>query len=76
MLTMHHNIGTKCGLINESSTYFWHKLLDHISKKRIKRLVRNETFRNLGFTNLETYMDCIKGKQKKYTVDKSTTRSS
>jgi hypothetical protein len=31
-LTLHHNIGTKHGLVNEHSAYLWHKCLGHISK--------------------------------------------
>ena len=35
-LTLHHNVGTNHGLINESSVYLWHKRLGHISKESIE----------------------------------------
>lgn len=35
-LTLHHNVGIKHGLINESSVYLWHKRLGHISKESIE----------------------------------------
>ena len=41
LFTLHHNVGTKRGLMNESSAYLWHKRLGHISKERIQRLVKN-----------------------------------
>lgn len=44
LLTLHHNIGTKRGQVDESSAYLWHKCLGHISKERIQRLVKNEIF--------------------------------
>jgi len=36
LLTLHHNIGTKHSLMNESSAYLWHKRLGHISKEKHK----------------------------------------
>ena len=42
LLTLHHNVGTKRGLVNESSAYLWHKRLGYISKERLERLVKNE----------------------------------
>ena len=44
LLTMHHNIGTKLSLMNEQSSFLWHKRLGNISKERLKRLVENEFF--------------------------------
>jgi len=40
LMTLHHNVGTKRGLVNECSTYLWHKCLGHISKERLERLVK------------------------------------
>lgn len=74
LLTLHYNVGTKCGLLNERSTNLWHKHLGHISKEMIERLVKNEILPDLDFSNLGTCVDCIKGKQTKHTK-KETTRS-
>jgi len=67
LMTLHHNVGTKRGLVNECSTYLWHKRLRHISTERMERLVKNEILLNLDFTNLNVCVDCIKDKQTKYT---------
>ena len=74
LLTLHHNVGTKRNLINESSSYLWHKRLGHISKERMKRLMKDGIFPNLDFTDLDVCVDCIKGKQTKHTK-KGATRS-
>jgi len=75
LLTLHHNIGTKCGLVIESSAYLWHKRLGHISKERIQRLVKNEILPDLDFTDLGICVDCIKGKHTKHTIKKAATRN-
>ena len=62
LMTLHHNVGTKRGLVNECSAYLWHKRLGHISKERLERLVKNEILPNLDFTDLNVYVDCIKDK--------------
>ena len=72
LLTLHHNVGTKRGLVNEHSAYLWHKRLDHISKERLVRLVKNEILSDLDFTDLNVCVDCIKGKQTKYTKKRAT----
>ena len=54
--------GTKRKLTNENSTTLWHKLLGHISKNIIERLVSNGI---LDFTNFTIFVECIKGKQVK-----------
>ena len=41
----------------------WHRILGHISIDRIKRLVKDGVLSTLDYTNLETCVDCIKGKQ-------------
>ena len=74
ILTLHHNVGTKCSLVNERSVFLWHKYLDHISRERMKRLIKNEILPYLDFTDLNICVDCIKGKQIKHTK-KWTTRS-
>jgi len=74
LITLHHNVGTKCSLVDERSTYLWHKRLGHISKERIQRLVKNEIFLDLDFTDLNVCGDCIKVKQTKH-IKKGATRS-
>jgi len=73
-MTLHHNVGTKRSLVNENSAYLWHKRLGYISKERMQRLMKNEILPNLDFTDLGVYIDCIRGKQTKYTK-KGATRS-
>ena len=74
LVTLHSNIGLKHGLIYEKSSILWHRRLGHISRNRIKKLVKNGILENLDFTDFEIYMDCIKGKQTKHTK-KDATRS-
>ena len=74
LMTLHHNVGTKHSLVDEQSAYLWHKRLGHIFKERMQRLVKNEILLDLDFTYLNVCVDCIKGKQTKYTK-KGTTRS-
>ena len=74
VLTQHHNVGTKCSLVNEQSTFLCHKHLGHISRERMERLIKNEILPNLNFTDLNNCVDCIKGKQTKHTK-KGATRS-
>jgi len=73
-MTLHHNVDSKIGLVNECSTYLWHKHLRHISKEMMTRLVKNEILPNLDFIDLNLYVDCIKGKQTKH-IKKGATRS-
>jgi transposase InsO family protein len=74
LLTLHHNVGTKRSLINENSSILWHRRLGHISKERLERLVKDEIFPNLDFTDFDVCVDCIKGKQTMHTK-KCATRS-
>ena len=60
--TMHVHIGTKRCVMNEDSSMLWHWRLGHISIQRIKRLV-NGVLNTLDFTDFDTCVDCIKGKQ-------------
>ena len=74
ILTLYHNVGTKRSLVYERSVLLWHKRLDHISRERIKRLIKNEILPGLDFTDLNICVNCIKEKQTKYTK-KWATRS-
>ena len=72
LLTLHHNVETKCDLINENSACLWYKRLGHISKERMERLVKDGIFSNLDFIDLNVCVDCIKGKQTKHTKKGAT----
>ena len=51
LLTLHSNVGSKRGLIDEKSSILWHRRLGHISRDRIERLVKNGILDNLDFTD-------------------------
>ena len=53
----------KRNIMNEESFLLWHRRLGHISIQRIKRLVNEGVLSALNFTDFETCLDCIKGKQ-------------
>ena len=55
--------GIKRSVMNEECSLLWHQRLGHISIQRIKRLVNERVLRSLDFTDFETCLDCIKGKQ-------------
>ena len=55
--------GIKKNVMNEESFLLWHRRLGHISIQRSKRLVNEGVLSTLDFTNFETCLDCIKGKQ-------------
>uniref|UniRef100_A0A2N9F3Y6 Retrovirus-related Pol polyprotein from transposon TNT 1-94 n=1 Tax=Fagus sylvatica TaxID=28930 RepID=A0A2N9F3Y6_FAGSY len=61
--SMHVHTGIKRCVINEDSSKLWHRRLGHISIERIKRLVNEGVLNTLDFTDFETCVDCIKGKQ-------------
>ena len=61
--TMHGNVGIKRSVINEKSSILWHRRLNHISIERIKRLVNDRVLGALDFTDFDTCVNCIKGKQ-------------
>ena len=61
--SLHVHIGTKRCNINEDSSMLWHRRLGHISIDRIKRLVKYGVLSTLDYTDIETCVDCIKGKQ-------------
>ena len=52
---------TKRLRLNEKSSILWHKLLGHISKHIIERLIKDEILLNLDFSYFNTCVDCIKG---------------
>jgi len=62
VLTMHRNVGTKHSLVNEQFIFLWHKRLSYISRERMKRLIKNEIFPDLDFTDLNICVNCIKEK--------------
>eukprot|EP00253_Pinus_taeda_P031110 PITA_31110 len=47
----------------EDSSKLWHRRLGHISIERIKRLVNEGVLNTLDFTDFDTCVDSIKGKQ-------------
>ena len=49
--------------MNENSSILWHSRLEHASINRIKILVNDGVLSTLDFTNFDTGMDYIKGKQ-------------
>ena len=67
LITLHSNVGSKRGLINENSSILWHRILGHISRERIEKLVKEGILQNLDFTDFHVCANCIKGKQTKHT---------
>ncbi|KAK1415826.1 hypothetical protein QVD17_31614 [Tagetes erecta] len=59
----------------ETSSMLWHQRLDHISRDRMSRLVKDEVLPNLDFSDFETCVKCLKGKMAKGNK-KGATRSS
>ncbi|KAL0453457.1 UNVERIFIED_CONTAM: hypothetical protein Slati_1323800 [Sesamum latifolium] len=57
------NAGIKRCVMNEDSSVLWHRRLGHISIERIKKLVNDGVLNTLDFTDFNTCVDCIKGKQ-------------
>jgi hypothetical protein len=62
-LLIMHDIGSKCNIIDESSSMLWHRRLGHISVERIKRLINDGVLKALNFSDFGTCVDCTKGKQ-------------
>jgi hypothetical protein len=58
-------------LIDECFAYLWHESLGHVSKERMKILVKNEVLPDLNFTDLNVCVDCIKGKQTEHTKERA-----
>ena len=78
-LSLHSNIDeinvvSKRPLVKERSFKLWHKRLGHISKERVERLVKDNILPTLDFDDLDTCVDCIRGKMTK-TKKKGANRS-
>jgi len=56
------NARNKRKRIYDVSSKLWHCRLGHISRRRIERLVKKSILPHLEFSDLEQYVDCIKGK--------------
>jgi len=69
ILTLYHNVGTKCSLVNERSGFLWHKRLGHIYREMMERLIKNEILLDLAFSDLNICVDCIK---EKHTMKRAT----
>nr|CAN74164.1 hypothetical protein VITISV_026444 [Vitis vinifera] len=61
--SLHVQTGIKKCVVKEDSSTLWHRRLGHISIDRIKRLVNDGVLSTLDFTDFETCVDYIKGKQ-------------
>jgi GAG-pre-integrase domain len=62
-------------LTHQDLAALWHKCLGHISQQRIIRLVQSEIMRPLNMSDLDSYIECDKGKQtnmRKYTANRMT----
>ena len=70
------NAGTKRSLMKENSYSLLHKRLGHISQERIGRLIKSQILPQLVYDNIESCMDCIKGKLTKTRKQQGATRSS
>ena len=51
LLTLHHNVGTKRGRMEENSSILWHKRLGHIFRERLEKLIKDRILSNLDFTD-------------------------
>ena len=64
----------KRSVMNEESSLLWHRRLGHVSIKRIIRLVNEGVLNALDFTDSETCLDYIKGKQTRKSKKGATRR--
>jgi hypothetical protein len=64
----------KRSITKETSLKLWHCRLGYILKGRMEHLIREEILYPLGFSDLEHYIDCIKGKYVKQ-IKKGAIRS-
>ena len=46
----------------EKSSTLWHKRLGHISRQKVNRLIKDENFQDLDFSDFDTCVDSSKGK--------------
>ena len=59
--SVHINIiGVKRKLTSENLALLWHNRLDHISKRRIERLVSDSILDPFYFLDFYVYVNCIK----------------
>ena len=61
--SMHVTARLKRCVMNEESSMLWHRRLGHISIERIKKLVNDGVPNTLDFSDFETCVNCVKGKQ-------------
>jgi len=61
--SMHVSIGLKKCIVNENSSTLWHQRSGHVYIEIIKQLINDGVLNTLDFTDFETYVDYIKGKQ-------------
>lgn len=47
---------------NEISSTLWHRRLEHITIERVKNLSKTGILPELEYDNIDTYIECIKGK--------------
>ena len=57
---LHVHGGSTCFVINKVPSILWHRRLEHICFRRIKRLVNDGVLRTLDFTDFETCVNYIK----------------
>ena len=57
------NVRGHISVLNNHSSSLWHRRLGHISIERLKRLVKDGVIQTLDFTDFDTCLGCIKGKQ-------------
>jgi hypothetical protein len=61
-VSLSENINRKRKRTHDASSKLWHCRLNHISRERIERLVKNKILPPLEFLDLEQCIECIKGK--------------
>ena len=57
LMTSHDCIGKKRLVMDENSSFLWHRRLGHISIDRIKRLVNDRVLKTNDFTDFATCVD-------------------
>ena len=62
--------------MKENSYSLWNKRLGHISQERISRLIKSQILPQLVYDNIESCVDCIKGKLTKTRKHQGATRRS
>ena len=61
-LTINTTNSSKRLRLNEKSSTLWHKHLGHISRQQMNRLIKDENFQDLDFSDFDTCVDSSKGK--------------